>query len=177
MTSSRFIPDGRNSLVWTAIQNGFDYIVQIDADQKFKPDFFLNLWKGIKEHGDDTIVTGWSRCKSGKFGKKPSVFRREGHDIVSITESELENRHGYIEVDSFGTCGFIASIKFLKKLKPPWFADINVICEEERIDELYVASEFAVGQDIAFAGRVREAGGTIICSTDAYMPHETVGFV
>lgn len=171
---ARFLADARNALVQHAIDAGFDYVLQIDADQWFPPEFFVTLWEGIKRYGDDAVVTGWSICKAGKYAKQPSVYRVADGDIVAITTAELRHREEYIEVDAFGTCGFLASTKLLRKLRSPWFADINLIRDDLRVDGLLVATEFAMGQDLSFATRIKEVGGRLICATKMRMPHEEV---
>lgn len=169
---SRFLADARNAIVDQAIKANFDYVMQIDADQHFPPNFFLRLWEGIKEHGDDAVITGWSICKAGKFGGQSSVYRIRDTDIVAVPVTELQHRREYLEVDAFGTCGFLASTKLFAKFNPPWFADINLIRDDLRMDELHVATEFVMGQDLSFAVRAREVGGRIYCATDMRMPHE-----
>ena len=170
--SSRFLADSRNAIIDQAIKGGFDYVMQLDADQQFKPDFFLRLWEVIKTHGEDAIATGWAICKGGKFANESSVYRVGTDDIVSVPVTELEHRTEPFEVDAFGTCGFLASTSFFKKLNPPWFADINIIRDDLRMDEFHIATEFAMGQDLTFGIRAKEAGAKLIVVPQMRMPHE-----
>jgi len=149
-------------------------MMQIDADQHFDPDFFIKLWEGIQEHGDDTIITGWATCKTGKFANEPSIFRVEDHDIVSVSKEELEASPTYIDADSYGSCGFLMSTKLLEKIHPPWWADVNLIREDIKVHGAFVGTEFTLGQDVVFGARVKEAGGSIKVRTDAFMPHEVI---
>jgi hypothetical protein len=171
----RNIPDTRNLAVANAIENNFDYTMQIDADQCFAEDFFLKLWGGIKKYGENTIVTGWAKCKSGQFGGQPCVFRNgDDGEMYAVSEVELQTSDDYIEIDSFGTCGFLAPTSIFRKLKPPWFTDLNVIYPDQRIHGAYVGTKFEVGQDVFFTSRLREAGVKVVCATKARMPHEVV---
>ena len=174
---ARNIPDTRNSAVSNAIRGKFDLHMQVDEDQTFEWDFFLKLYGGIKEYGENTIVTGWSICKSGTFERKPSVYRTEGNSVVSVPEVELQTSPEYIEVDSFGSCGFLAPTSVFDRIKAPWFTDINLISEDKRVDELYVGTEFAVGQDIHLASRLKQAGVKVVCATKARMGHLYTGVI
>jgi hypothetical protein len=173
----RNIPDARNAAVNNALHGVFDLHMQVDEDQTFEWDFFLKLYGGIKEYGEDTIVTGWSICKTGTFQGKPSVYRSERDKVVSVPEVELQTSPDFIEVDSFGSCGFLAPTSVFEKIGDPWFADINIILEDKQVDGLYVGTEFAVGQDIAFASRLKKAGIKIVCATKARMGHLYTGVV
>jgi hypothetical protein len=170
----RNIPDTRNSAVYSAIHGGFDYHMQIDEDQRFNWDFFLKLYGGIQEYGQDTIVTGWSKCKSGPFAGKPNIYRCTDDGVDALTETELQTSPEYIEVDSFGTSGFLAPTSIFKKFEDPWFADINIIHDDKRIAGLYAGTQFAVGQDLFLARRLIEAGVKIVCATKARMPHMVI---
>ena len=169
----RHIADARNAAVYAAITNDFTLHMQVDEDQRFPWDFFLNLYEGIKQYGENTIVTGWAICKSGIFGGKPCVFRKDGGEVVAISEAELQASPEYIEIDSFGTCGFMAPTSVFKQLEPPWFADVNILHPPRDGDNgLHVGTSFVVGQDVFMSNRLREAGTKIICSTKSRMPHE-----
>lgn len=173
---ARFIPDARNAIVHSAMEGGFDLVMQVDADQWFPWNFFLELYEGIKEHGEDTIVTGWSICKSGIFANKPSVF---GYDderggVYAISEAQIQTSERYFPVHSFGTAGFLAPTSVFRKIDSPWFADLNTLHDDKRIHGAFVATTFTVGQDILFTARAREAGIKVLCARDARMPHETV---
>lgn len=174
MVRSRFLADARNAIIDQAIKGKFDYVMQIDADQYFPPEFFLRLWEVVKAYGDDAIATGWSVCKAGKFGGQSSVYRVGTDDIVSVPITELEHTREPFEVDAFGTCGFLASTSFFKKLNPPWFADINIIRDDLRMDEFHIATEFAMGQDLSFGVRAKEVGGKLIVVPGMRMPHEDI---
>lgn len=171
----RNIPDARNAGIFTALENGFDYIMQVDEDQRFPWDFFIELYGGIKEYGKDAIVTGWSICKSGLFGGQPSVFRKGDDGVYALTEAELQASEKYIEVDAFGSCGWLAHRSLFEGLQPPWFADIHLIHPSEiGPDGLYEGSIFSVGQDIYLANRVKQNGGRVVCATNSRMPHEYI---
>lgn len=174
---SRFLADARNAIVEQAIVRNFDYVMQIDADQQFPPDFFIRLWRGIQEYGDNAVLTGWSICKAGRYEGQPSVYRVRDADVHAISIAELSRRRGFIEVDAFGSCGFLASTAFFRKMRQPWFADINLIRDDLRMDEFHVATEFVMGQDLSFAVRAKEAGGRIICVPEMRMPHEEMKVV
>jgi len=173
----RNIPDARNAAVRNALHGKFDLHMQIDEDQTFEWDFFLKLYGGIKEYGENTIVTGWSICKSGIFEGKPSVYRSERDRVVSVPQVELQTSPEYIEVDSFGSAGFLAPTSVFERIGAPWFTDINLILEDRRVDGLYVGTEFAVGQDIHTTSRLRKAGVNIVCATKARMGHMYTGVV
>ena len=172
----RNIPDARNVAIYNAMANGFDYIMMIDADQYFPWDFFIELYGGIKEYGPDTIVTGWSVCKTGLFAGKTSVYTQNEHSVDAIPSVELQTSERYREVDAFGTAGFLAPTKVFEKVEPPYFTDINIICGDKRPDGTY-PTEFAMGQDIYSTDRFRQAGVKIVCATDMRMPHETVSYM
>lgn len=172
ISRARFLADARNAIIDQAIKGNFDYVMQIDADQYFPPEFFLKLWEVVKAYGDDAIATGWSICKGGKFAGESSVYRVGTDDIVSVPITELEHTREPFEIDAFGTCGFLASTSFFKKLNPPWFADINIIRDDLRMDEFHIATEFAMGQDLSFGVRAKEVGGKLIVVPGMRMPHE-----
>jgi hypothetical protein len=175
--SARHIPDARNALIQTARYNGVDYIMQIDADQQFPPDFFLKLWGGIKEYGDESIITGWAICKSGMYGGQPSVIRFGKHESVPFTTQELCSEEGYQEVDAFGSCGFLAATSVFDKIDPPWFADVNIIHPGWKVGEFHIGTEHTLGQDISFGSRAKEAGIKMYVCNEMRMPHKTVTWI
>lgn len=174
--SARFIPDARNAIVEAAVRNEFDLLMMIDADQYFGWDFFLELWEGLQQHGPDAIVTGWSICKTGMFANRPSLFKFGQADggVDAFTEAEIQTAGRYFEVDGFGSCGLLGYTSTFRKLKPPVYADLNLINDEPPVDGMFAATTFTVGQDVLTSARFRAAGVKLIAARDARMPHEIV---
>ena len=169
---ARNIADARNAIVNNAIEGNFDYVMMCDADQWLMPETFLQLYKGIKIHGSNTVATAWSVCSSGVFANQTSVYRKEGTGVVPIPSVELEVAPEYIPCAAFGTACFLAPTEVFKRIEPPWFGDVFAIREGDEFSGLLRPTEFVIGQDIYASNRLSEAGNQLIVATKARLPHE-----
>jgi hypothetical protein len=169
----RGIADARNLIVGAAIEGGFDYVMEIDADQYARPELFIMLWEVLRQYGRENVVaSSWARLKTDKWRGRPCVFQFSDRTLVPLTEEDVRGRDGPFEADAIGTCGFLASTALFRRIPPPWHRDVYLIRPDVRVGELYAASEFKLGQDLGFSFAVREAGGKIIVEPKAFLEHE-----
>ena len=173
----RYVADARNAIIYNALESQFDLVMMIDGDNYPSTNFFIDLWKLIKPCPDNTIATGWSVIKSGRMEGRSSIFKWRNGDFDALTIEETSLQTSPFEAEGFGSCGFLCSTEIFRKLQHPWFADINIIHEERKLDEFYMATEFAMGQDLCFSIKARQAGIKIICDPRLRMPHEVISTI
>jgi len=172
--AARHVVDARNAIVKLAIDNNFDFVMMLDADQSFPSNFFIELWKIVQQDPENNIATGWAIIKTGKYAGKTSVCKWKNGDFYAEDPKKVSIRKKPFQTDGFGTCGFLCSTKIFKRLTFPWFTDINIICEENRLGQFYVATEFAMGQDLCFSIKAKEVGARLICHPKMKMPHQVL---
>lgn len=171
--SGRSIADARNSIIQAALDADYDYVMEIDADQYARPELFLELWRIIKSSDSDNLIaSAWARLKTPEWHGRPCVFQFADGTLIPITEEVIGSRKEPFEADAVGTCGFLASTSLFRRMRPPWHRDVNLICEADRLGELYVPTEFVLGQDLGFSFAVREAGARILIHPGMMLEHE-----
>jgi hypothetical protein len=154
--------------------------MMIDADQYVPQDAFVRLWNILEKEGHDkAIAYGWTILKTGEFAGKPGVFKVQGGKLRSI--EDLQSRDEPLSVDAIGTSCLLFSVRILERIPPPYFADVFVLRENQgwKTDDnvIWVPTHYAVGQDISFSKRMREAGVKIIVDPKVKLPHEVVGAI
>ena len=104
------IDTARNSIVKTFLNGPGKYLLMIDDDMTFDPDFVLKLI----EHDVD-IVGGLAFKRRPDF--HPCVYRqnKKNKNYYPILPEVFQ------EVDIVGTGGMLIKLDVLKKLKEPWF--------------------------------------------------------
>jgi len=178
---ARHIADARNGICVEAVKKKATHIMMIDADQWIPQDAFIRLWRILEEYGhEDTIAFGWTILRTGRFTGKPGVFKIKNGELHSI--EDIKSCRQPISVDAISTCCLLFNTQILRRIHPPWFADIYIIREEEKFADnpqrvIYAPTQFSTGQDVFFSVRAKSCGFKIICDPNLKLPHEIIGTI
>ena len=137
-----------------------DYLVMLDVDHRFAPDFILKLMKHKKD-----VVTG---CTSGRvhpFGqtqyKKVKKDIRKGDNIVNPKPTDP-----LMKIGASGLVGMLIKVDVLFKLQFPYFKRTYIGTEKGNNVE---AEE---GSDVYFTKKLNEIGVEIWLDPSITFPHE-----
>lgn len=169
--AGRTNPERANAICRHALANDFSHVMIIDTDQIAPKISFISLWNILEEYGHErTIAFGWAICKKGQFEGKPSIFRKSKKGFHSIDIQE-DHRKPF-EVDASGCPCLLFSTEVLRKLDPPFFADLHLIRQQDKQDAEWLFTDFAMSPDFLFSVRAKVAGVALICDPQLKLAHE-----
>lgn len=133
----------------------YDYLVQLDDDHMYAPDFIVEFIKHDKD-----VVLGVTCQRTPPF--LPTQYK-EFNGIDMKEESNLirlKGNEGLVKVGVSGPVGMVMKTKVLDKLKYPYFQQIEVNDRPNYI-----------GGDINFCLALQDAGIEIFCDSRYSFPH------
>lgn len=146
------IADARNSLVEQAQQAGAKWLLMCDTDQTYPADALVKLLS----HGKDVCGVRVHR-RWPPFD--PIFYRGTVGKYLSVPDEEAYSGD-LIEVDATGTGCLLLNMELFDDLPYPWFS-------------FSVVDGNAVGEDINFCSKVRDAGRQIWIDTSIEVGHLT----
>jgi len=151
-----YIAAVRNNLVEYAIQAGCSHLLMMDTDQIYPSDTIMKLIEhdlpivGAKVHRRyppfDPIMYKWDR-EIGRYFMLPE---------------EIWKNESLPEVDVVGTGCILVDIKVFMDLEYPWFKHESVSLK---------SGQKAVGEDVYFCRKAKEAGYQIFADTTIKIDH------
>ena len=149
----------RNLSVKMALENDFDYLIQLDTDHSYPQDFLVKFLQHDKD-----IVTGCTNQRRFPF------FPTQYYKIKSKNMKEQSNLCYYTEedflevIEASGPVGMLIKMDVFKKLTWPYY-DID-----------WTEMNNTVGGDINFCKSLKKVGVEIYCDKSICFPHEISGF-
>lgn len=188
------VENGRDSCVQHALNNNYDWVLQIDADMVFPPDAMVRL---LAQHylGAPVADAIGGHCTLKGHPYLPTIDSGTG-----TWESHYPGS-GLIEVMRTGGAMLMCKTQAFRRFGPPWFRvknsnkalesmagidnlancwldGVNPFREHEAWGSLYHEAlkrggtgEGTIGEDSGFADRLRMAGGRIFVDTDIAVGH------
>jgi len=148
IVGSSAIQDARNELVKFAVDNGFKYVLFLDADMVPPQNGIFKLMSY-----DVPIVSGYFVSRSEPHYPCAFKFDKKQKGYISIYAPGT----GLKPVDAVGMAFTLIDTKLFKEIPSPWF-------------------EFGrYGEDMMFCNKVREKGYRIFCDFDMIVPHIHLG--
>lgn len=141
----------------------YDYLVQLDTDHRYHPNFIIDLMKHDKD-----VVTGCTSSRHSPF--KQTQFKKFIRDIRA--DENIENpspEDGLIQIDSSGPVGMLIKVDVLDKLEYPYYNLVHIGCEEGR------GIEATTGGDVYFCQQLKDAGIELWLDSKITFPHEVGG--
>ena len=141
----------------------YDYVVQLDVDHRYSPNFIVDLMKHKKD-----IVTGCTSSRHSPF------YQTQFKEIIGEIRSE-ENivnpspEDGLIKIEGSGPVGMLINVKVFDKLKYPYYLIKHLGNEEGR------KPESIMGGDIFFTNQLKEAGIDVWLDSKITFPHNVPG--
>ena len=149
-----FVAYARQQMAYTAVNNGFDYLLMIDDDMICPPDLFEKLLR----HNVDVIAPlAFMRF----YPHKPVIYNvAEGYDTVTkqhyyqnyVVDRYPKNQ--LVECDAVGFGSVLIKVDILEKLEKPWFMVMT-----------------GAGEDIHFCHQAKRAGFKIHMDTATKLGH------
>jgi hypothetical protein len=149
----------RNDIILLAMNQGFDALLFLDADQTdFPEDTVVRLVRQLRANPQAGIIAGWY-CK--KAPPYPVVNSRWcDHNYNTMEPIPLKEPLELTDVVGMG-CTLIR-LDYVRKLPMPWF--------EYRRD-LRGSGEYSISEDVAFCAKMQAAGYQILTDTSLEVGH------
>jgi len=147
-------PTDRNTILKSAIKNGFTHVLFIDDDMVFPDDAAIKML----EHDVD-ICTGVAFQRGEPHA--PCIFytsvEKEVYPIPII-------KQGLVEIDACGGYFLLIKLDAIKDMKEPWFkwGDIELG---------YCTKDGGIGEDIYFGIKAKMSGALLYCDSDIDIKH------
>lgn len=148
----------RNLSVRTALEDGYDYLVQLDSDQKYPANFIVKFYQEDKE-----VITGCTNQRVYPF--YPTQYFKLQKQLKELSnlcfytgEDEL------IEVEASGPVGMLVKTSVFKKMKWPYYS----------MD--WSDPKRTISEDIRFCMNLKELDIPIYLDMSINFPHEIKGF-
>lgn len=137
-----------------------DYLVQLDTDHNYHPNFIIDLMKHKKD-----VVTGCTSNRRPPFNQTQYIkFKKEikGEDNLAnpLPEEEL------MKIEASGPVGMLIKVDILDKLEYPYYTIKHIGNENGR------SVESIKGGDIYFCDKLKEHGINIWLDPKITFPHE-----
>jgi len=147
--------NARNNLARQAIKAEADWVLWLDSDMVFSPDFLQRMLKACTENGIDFLT---ALCFRRKPPYTPTLFDRlEKVDKGASYTALMSVPDGRFKVGGCGFAGVLLSTDVL----------LSVASKFGRMfDPIY-----GFGEDLAFCWRARQCGYDIWCDSDIEMGH------
>jgi len=141
----------------------YDYVVQLDTDHRYSPNFIIDLMKHKKD-----IVTGCTSSRHSPF------YQTQFREIIGEIRSEENivnpsSEDGLIKIEGSGPVGMLINVKVLDKLKYPYYKIQHIGNEEGR------KPESTMGGDIFFTKQLKKAGIDVWLDSNITFPHNVPG--
>lgn len=155
-SSGLYIQDNRNKLVLEAQKLGADWLLQIDSDHSFQPDFLRMLMRTADKETRPIMVglyTNIGDLSEGAFQVVDCIYAEtpNGQYRVIKPPDDLQP----FEVDAAGAGLMLTHLSVFDKLESPWFW-LAMFRNED-------GSEQLMNEDLAFCRTARIAGFHIWC--------------
>lgn len=141
----------RNSITETALNQGATHLIMCDTDQVYPKDTIVKLLKH-----DLDVVGGKVHRRTPPYD--PILMRGEYPHYKTVPEEEWKDEQ-LVEVDATGTGCLLFKTHVFRDIEPPWF---KFWWDKE---------DGAIGEDIHFCGKLREAGFKIFVDCSVKIGH------
>lgn len=159
-TENTLIYDARNDLALNAMAGGFDRIMWIDSDMKFKPDLIEKLSARIDEGADIASAL----CFTRHIPTEPVIYSDLTNDTTpdGIQYIRTTKYHDYPRDSCFPirACGFGAVM-----------TTVDII---RRVYDRFGLPFFplpSIGEDLAFCYRANQVGASMVCDSAVKVGH------
>ena len=156
MVQTTDIPGGRNTIVQRALDNGSEWVLMLDDDHVFPPDF---LWKLLSH--EKPIVSGLYLARAGMH--EPIAFSHRLEDGLYERINLLTLPHeGLLKVKAVGAGGLLIRSEVFWAIdeNPTWFEHGRVLGED-----------WNAAEDIIFCEKAERAGFDVFVDLGARMGH------
>ncbi len=167
----------RNISVITAINEGYDYLIQLDDDHEYPENTIIKLLCHKKD-----FVTGCTRQRVApylptQFYKFKNPMKQEGNYVKS------NGGEGLIKIECSGPVGMLMKVSALQKLKHPYYwMDYNNTeyklskgLEEWTYYPRFISNY--IGGDYVFCRSLLDSGNDLWLDTSLDFPHMIAGVV
>ena len=137
-----------------------DYLVKLDVDHKYHPEFIIDLMKHNKD-----VITGCTSnrrppFKQTQFKEFQKMFKADGNIADPHQDEPL------MKIAASGQVGMLIKVDVLDKLEYPYYK-INHIGHEDGMNP-----DSIMGGDIYFSKQLKEAGVEIWLDPKITFPHQ-----
>lgn len=151
--------DARNSIAWTATQNGFDRVLWLDSDMVFNDDLLNRLNADMDENGLD-YVSAFFTTRSAPV--RPCVYKsltweQEGPHVNAHAEPYVDHPDGLFDIAGSGLGAVLMKVELL-----------------EAVVEAFGAPFYPLpylGEDLSFCWRVGRLGRRMVCDGGISVGH------
>lgn len=193
---AQLVEAGRDAVCTHALQNGYDYVLMIDADAVFGPETLKHLLEtAFITHPDASAVSAYAQLRHPPYlpvidtgtgtwevhypgeGVLPCI-RVGGHCILVKTAALrlfgppwFRTRQSLRPVDAFREVDNYARIELHGENPFAELPEWNTLMEKTKSEHGGVSS--AVGEDSGFCDALLAAGGRLYCNTNVATGHVT----
>ena len=168
ISCSSLIYDARNNLAKQAIKENYDYMLWLDSDMDFQPDFMQRLFQDMEENNLD-IVGGLYFAR--RAPTNPIVYEKvgywhseEGNEVTPMAVPYREYpKDQLFECEGIGFGGVLVKVDLLKRVQDKFGLPFSPI--------------LGFGEDLSFCARARDIGAKIYCDSRLKMGHVGLGVV
>lgn len=137
-----------------------DYLVQLDTDHRYRPEFIIDLMKHEKD-----VVTGCTSNRRVPFKQTQFIkFQKEIKSDDNIANPGTDDE--LMKIEASGPVGMLIKVDVLDKLTYPYYKIDHIGTEEE--DNL----EAIMGGDVWFAKQLKANGIELWLDPKITFPHE-----
>ncbi len=163
LTELRFVKTAevsnmRNLAVKTAIENNFDYLIQLDCDHQIQENTIVKLMKHDKDFVTVPTKQRVTPFTPTQFKKFMNPIKQKGNYIFADSKPEL------VECEVSGPVCMLMKVEALKQLKYPYY-------------EMGYKEKPVMSSDFMFCKKVKKAGYKIYLDKTIDCPHITTGLV
>ena len=159
------VPMMRNFSLRSALGNGprkkkYDYVVQLDTDHSYNPNFITDFIEKMSEM-DIPILTGLTSNKSPPLHNTQYIELKEELNTPDNYINSSKPSDEVVRIEASGPVGMVIATKALAQLKFPYYLSIY---KEDK----------PCGEDIYFCQKLKEKNIPMYCWLKYSFPHQRI---
>lgn len=160
-----YIQENRNNLVKDARDLGADWLLQLDSDYSFDPNFLQMIMRNADKDGKNMIFGLYSNIgafkKDGSFEVIDCIYRETSDG--KFQNISIKDNGQLVEVDASGTGLFLSHVSVYDKIPYPWFW-VTLFQNDDGTTQM-------MNEDLSFCRFARMSGFKLWCDPMAEAHH------